>query len=318
MSPGVASFVVLGEALIDLFADKGVPLRSAEALHVAPGGAPANVAVALARLGAEVAFIGKVGADAFGERLTGLLAAEGVDTTHLLADQQAPTMLAVVAAPSPSEQDFVLYAGASALLTPSELPEATLASADAFSYGSVTLSTGSRDAALQAAHRVREAGGQVIFDVNLRPSLWESLDLARLQIENALATATVLKLNEAELAFLTGSSDPVQGARALLEAGPELCCVSLGVDGAAFATKAVSGHIPTFPVEVEDTTGSGDAFLAGLAYQLLSQEAEVRLTEANLRRAVTFANACGALAATRLGAMSALPTRDEVDDLVMK
>ncbi|UCH25773.1 MAG: hypothetical protein JSV66_17905, partial [Trueperaceae bacterium] len=189
-------------------------------------------------------------------------------------------------------------------------------SADVFIYGSVTLATGSREAALQAAHQVKEAGGQVVFDVNLRQSLWADLDTARHQIETALATADVVKLNEAELAFLTGSSDPVQGARALLEAGPELCCVSLGADGATFATGAASGHVPAFPVEVADTTGSGDAFVAGLAWELFSRGGSRRWTEAHLRRAVTFANACGALAATRLGAMSALPTRDEVAILV--
>ena len=125
----MARIVVLGEALVDVFAESGVSLRDAQTLHPRPGGAPANVAVALARLGADVGFIGKVGTDEYGSFLIDLLRKEGVDTTHFMADPRAPTMLAIVASPSPTEQQFVLYNGANALLNSEALPRAYIATA---------------------------------------------------------------------------------------------------------------------------------------------------------------------------------------------
>lgn len=309
--------VILGEALIDVFADKGVPLRAAKSLHPSPGGAPANVAVALARLGAKVGFIGKVGVDDYGAFLIDLLASEGVDTTHFMADPGGPTMLAIVAVPSPTEQHFILYNGANALLGPEDIPQSYVTSAKVFGYGSVTLASASRAAALQAARWAKEAGRYVVFDINLRPLLWPSLDMARQRIEEALATATVVKLNETELEFLTGQTDPARGSQKIVGQGLQLCCVSLGADGAYFNNGLASGHVPAFPVEVRDTTGSGDAFVAGLAYQLNKlSEPVTGLDEVSLRRIIAFANACGALAATQVGAMSASPTLREVEQLL--
>ena len=202
--------------------DKGMPLQAAKTLHPSPGGAPANVAVALARLGADVGFIGKVGVDDYGSFLINLLAGEGVDTTHFIADPHEPTMLAIVALPSPTEQQFILYNGASTLLSTEELSQAYITSANVFGYGSVTLAGESRAAALQAAQWARDAGNHVVFDVNLRPLLWPSLDIARQRMEEAVNTATIVKLNETELdqSFSPGSgkdwsSLPVKGSHTL-------------------------------------------------------------------------------------------------------
>ena len=309
--------ISLGEALIDVFAEPGVPLREAQALHPRPGGAPANVAVALARLGADVGFIGKVGDDAYGAFLIDLLAQEGVDVTHFCTDRRGPTMLALVSTPSPTEQQFTIYHGADDLLRPEELPRAYIESAAVFAYGSVTLTGQSRLAALQAAQWAREAGNHVIFDVNLRPLLWPDMEIARQRIQESVASATVVKLNEVELEFLTGTADPAPGSEQLLKGGIQLCCVSLGANGAYFNNGTASGHVPAFAVEVLDTTGSGDAFVAGLAYGLSALEEPVEnLDQATLHRMTSFANACGGLAATRVGAMSALPTHDAVERLL--
>ena len=309
--------VVLGEALIDVFAEKGVMLHEAKSLHPAPGGAPANVSVALARLGADVGFIGKVGFDDYGSFLIDLLTAEGVDTEHFMADPHAPTMLAIVAVPTPTEQHFILYNGANALLSTDELPQAYITGADIFIYGSVTLAEASRAAALQAAQWAGSAGKHVIFDVNLRPLLWPDLITARQWIEEALNSATIIKLNETELEFLTGTTDPAEGSRHLLERGVQLCCISLGAEGSYFNNGVAEGQVPTFQVEVQDTTGSGDAFVAGLAYQLSRvEQTVVSLNEATMRHMLTFANACGALASTQRGAMSASPSLAAVEQLL--
>jgi fructokinase len=313
----MAQIVVLGEALIDVFAEKGVALRAAKTLYPTPGGAPANVAVALARLGAEVGFIGKVGVDDYGAFLIELLAGEGVETSHFMADPHGPTMLAIVARRSPTEQQFILYNGANALLSPDQLSRAYITAAELFIYGSVTLANDSRFAAWQAAQWARAAGNLVMFDVNLRPLLWPDLAVARHRIEESIASAGVVKLNQTELEFLTGRNDPAQGSQRLVEQGVQLCCVSLGAAGAYFNNGSAQGHVPAFTVAVQDSTGSGDAFVAGLAYQLsrLSQPL-AGLDKASLSKIVAFANACGALAATQIGAMPALPTLAAVEQLL--
>ena len=311
------SIVVLGEALIDLFAEPGVPLKDAQTFRPLPGGAPANVAVALARLGADVGFIGKVGTDGFGSLLIDTLTREGVDTTWFTTDPHAPTMLALVAAPSPTQQDFVLYNGASALLSPDELPYEFIAGAQVFVYGSVTLASDSRAAAVSAARRARDAGQHVVFDVNLRPALWPDLEEARLCIQESLAVANLVKLNEAELEFLTGIGDPDLGSQRLLEHDVALCCVSLGSEGAYFCNGTAKGHVPACAVEIRDTTGCGDAFVAGLAFQLQNLDRPLAdLKVGDLSNMLAFANACGGLAATRIGAMSAAPTLADVEQLL--
>ena len=311
--------ICLGEALIDLFAGKGVPLRDLKPLQPSPGGAPANVAVALARLGVDVGFIGKVGDDEYGACLIDLLAGEGVDVTHFVTDPSAPTMLAVVAAPSPTEQHFAIYHGTDTLLSPEDLDRTYIQSARCLVFGSVTLADASGPAALQAARWAREAGQHVIFDVNLRPALWPDLQVARSSIGEGIAQATVLKVNEVELEFLTGTADPAAGSRALLDKGVQLCCVSLGAEGSYFNDGTVSGHVPAFHVEAADTTGSGDAFVAGLARGLSQQEQPIaQLSSDVLHQMLRFANACGAFAATCLGAMTALPVLSDVERLLQE
>ena len=306
--------IVLGEALVDLFAESGASLRTANALQPSPGGAPANVAVALGKLGADVGFIGKVGDDEFGNWLREYMASQGVDVTHLTPDSRAPTMLAVVAVPEPDHPQFILYNGANELLSPDDLPQQAITEADIFIYGSVTLSTRSADAALYAAQLANQSGAHVIFDVNLRPNLWADLDIALQKIRLSVQTATIVKANEAEVEFLTGTSDIEQGSRLIVENGVQLCCVSLGDKGAYFRTATQAGYVPAFKVQSMDATGSGDAFVAGLATQLQKKPGD--LSEKELYEITHFANACGALTTTKVGGMSGSPTHAEVQSLL--
>lgn len=310
--------ISLGEAVMDLFAQPaGVPLQEASSFVPAPGGAPANVAVALARLGQDVGFIGLVGDDPLGLLLTELLQAEGVDTTHFHRLAGSPTMLALVASASPHQQDFVIYRGAATKLRPADLDRAYIASAEVFLFSATILTEDSRDAAFQAVTWANAAGVLVIFDANLRPALWPNLEAARQGILEGLQGAAVCKLNESELAFLAETSDLARGSRWVLAQGPRLCVVTLGSKGAYFNTGRAEGYVPAFRVHEVDTTGCGDAFLAGLTVGLLETGLPVQtLDEASLHRLVRFANAVGALTATRQGAMAALPTRAAVGDFL--
>jgi fructokinase len=309
--------VCLGEALIDVFAETGVPLRDASTLSPSPGGAPANLTVALARLRADVGFIGKVGVDEYGSYLIDLLKQEGIDTTYFVAEPGAPTMLAIVATPSKETPQFILYNGANAMLRIEELPKNYITSANIFIYGSVTLSNTSRDAALQAAVWAKAAGNHVIFDVNLRSLIWPNLKTAKHWINKGVANATILKLNEEELEFLTGEKDPEAGSDKLLQQSIQLCCVSLGSKGVFFNNGTFKKHVPAFAVKVVNTTGCGDAFVGGLAYGLNAEkDAILNLSEKSLTQMIRFANACGALAATKVDAMSGLSGLDEVKSLL--
>ena len=312
--------ISLGEALIDFFGRPvGATLGEATSFIPAPGGAPANVAVALARLGVDVGFIGAVGDDPFGDLLIDLLRREGVDTTHLQKISDDPTMIAFVATASPLDQDFTIYRGADTKLEVEDLDRSYIASAKALLYGSVTLSGGSRDAALQAVRWANEENVLVVYDANLRPVLWTDMEAAREGILKGLEGVDVCKLNETELELLAGTGDLAEGSRRMLEKGPKLCLITLGAEGTYFNNGRSEGHVPGFSVEAVDTTGCGDAFCAGLITRLLeSGEAVDSLKRSDLFEIVRFANAVSAISATRTGAMAALPRRDEVDDFLQE
>lgn len=310
--------ISLGEVLFDLFAaPAGTTLGAARTFTPAPGGAPANVAVGLARLGIDTGFVGRVGDDSLGARLVDLLREEGVDTAHCLPVAGGQTTIALVATSSPADQDFVLFRGADTLLRPEHLDRDYLAGARVFTYGSVTLSAGARDAALQAARWAREYGVLVAFDANYRPGVWPGAAAARDAIVEALRCADIAKLNEVELQLLSGTDDVQAGSRRILDLGVRLCLVTLGVDGAWFDDGRVSGSVSGFDAEVVDTTGCGDAFLAAFLAGLVAEPHTLdELDRGAFLRLVEAANAAGALNAARHGAITGLPTRAEVDTLL--
>ena len=307
--------ISLGEVLIDLFGRPvGVSLKEATSFIAAPGGAPANVAVALARLGVDVGFMGAVGDDPFGERLSTLLEKEGVDLTHFQKVPEAPTMIAFVAAASPEDQDFTIYRGADSKLVVGRSERSYIGSAKALIYGSVTLSGEGRNAALQAARWANEEGVLVLYDANLRPALWPGMEAAREGILEGLNGVDVCKVNEIEMELLAGTQELAEGSLRILALGPKLCLVTLGAGGAYFNSGGFRGYVPAFPIDAVDTTGCGDAFCAGLIARLFERAQSLdSLTEPDLFDMVRFANAVSACCGTRTGAMAALPRRDQVE-----
>ena len=315
--PDVISF---GEVLIDLFGRPvGVSLKEATSFIPAPGGAPANVAVALARLGVDVGFIGGVGDDPFGRLLIDLLRREGVDVTYLQTISDAPTMIAFVATASPVDQDFTIYRGADTKLVAERLDRSYIASAKALLYGSVTLSGDSREAAFEVVRWANDEKVLVVYDANLRPVLWPDLANAREGILTGLEGVDVCKVNETEMELLAGTADLAEGSRWILGEGPRLCLVTLGAQGTYFNNGRAEGHVPAFSIDAVDTTGCGDAFCAGLMTCLLeSGEAVDSLKSSDLFEIVRFANAVSAISGTRTGAMAALPRRDEVESFLQE
>ncbi len=305
----------LGELLIDFVPDRtGVTLGEAERFLKAAGGAPANVAVGLARLGVDAGFVGKVGDDPFGRWLAGILKGEGVDVAQLRFDAGARTALAFVSLTAEGERDFMFYRHPSAdqLHRPDEIDLDAVAAADILHHGSISLiQEPSRSATLAAVEAARAAGRLVSYDPNLRMPLWPSADAAREGILSAWRSAHVIKISDDELEFLTGSRE-LEAARTLLHDDLRLLTVTLGADGVAWFADGRSGRTPGFRVQVADTTGAGDAFVAGLL-AALQADPDLPTDPSALDVALRRANAYAALTTTAPGAIPALPTREALE-----
>lgn len=312
--------VTLGELLIDMIpAETGKRLTEVSSFIPKPGGAPANVAVAAARLGASTAFIGKVGQDFFGEMLRDVLQRERVDTRSLSFDPDARTTLALIAQPTKDNNEYIFYRnpGADQRLRPDELDRELLSATRALHVGSISLTDEpSRSATFEAVRLAKAARALISFDVNYRPALWRSPAEALTQIAAMLPNADVLKVNESELELLTGTQDVEKGSAVLTARGSKLIVVTLGAQGSYFRSAQTNGYVKAFQVDAIDSTGCGDSFMGALLSQLVKHG--IQNLDAHLQTALQYANAAGAITASRRGAIPALPTAAEVEDFLRK
>lgn len=304
---GIVSF---GELLIDFVSlETGVSVGDASGFEKKPGGAPANVAVAVAKLGQPSAFLGQVGDDPFGHYLEGVLRAEGVNTEGLRFSGAARTALAFVSLRADGERSFVFYRQPSAdmLMTPDDVALNIIDGQDVFHYGSITLiSEPSRSATLAGVNYARERGLLISYDPNLRLSLWSDEQTARAGLLSGLPYADLVKVSDEELEFLTGGHDVAP----LWREGMRMIVVTHGADGATLYTRDAEYSAPGFRVNAVDTTGAGDGFVAGLLVGLLERGVE---NSAALPEILRFACAVGAITTTARGAIPALPTRAQVE-----
>ena len=311
----MGKIVALGEVVSDIYRGEG----SSEVelpFTARPGGAPANVAVAAARLGSEAAFVGSVGEDLFGDLILRTLEAEGVDTSAVRrCEPPTRTSIAFVEI-SGGERSFTFYRSdpaADELLSAEDVSEEALSWASFVNFGSIPLI---KDPARSAIHRAVELAEKldvpVAFDVNFRKHLWESAEAAREVVNPLFDRSQIVKLSDDEISPLLGTQRAEEAARILLDRGVALVFVSLGSKGAFYATKDFEGEVPSFEVEALDPTGAGDAFLAAALVRLSEGEWD----EETVRKAARSGTAAGAIACTDYGAMRALPTKDELDRLV--
>ena len=311
----MAEVVCVGDLLIDFVpTETGTGLADAPAFVKAPGGAAANVAVGLARLGVKSAFIGMVGDDPFGHFLADTLRATGVDTGPLRFTTKARTALAFVSLRADGEREFMFYRHPSAdmMFTPAEVDTAAIAAAKVLHFDSISLaSENPRACTLFAADQARAAGHLITYDVNLRLPLWPDAATAKAGILTGLAKAQVVKLSDDELEFMTGRRDN-DAVRTLWHDGLKLVTLSRGSAGSCWFTATEQRDVPTYKVQAVDTTGAGDGFMAGLIAGLL-REPDAFADPARLDRICRFANAVGALTTLERGAIPALPTRDAVE-----
>jgi len=305
----------LGEALIDFVATDVGPLRRAPGFVKAAGGAPANVAVAAAKLGLRSGFMGAVGRDEFGYFLRDTLAAAGVDVRGLCLSEEGGTPLAFVSLRKDAQRDFLFYwtDTADQRIDVRDLPVSLARSSRAFHYGSISLIHPAMRKATQECLRAAKRARDVFIscDPNVRLGLWPAAKQARKTILDAIAPAHLVKINDDELGFLVGRRSLSAGMRALTEYTDAGILVTLGGRGAAYRWKGSEGVVPGFRVASIDSTGAGDGFVAGfLARMLASAGDPMKLREAppDLEEWIRYANAVGALATTKRGAIPSFPS----------
>ncbi|WP_164418131.1 5-dehydro-2-deoxygluconokinase [Streptomyces salinarius] len=307
--------ITMGRIGVDLYPlQTGVPLAEVETFGKFLGGSASNVAVAAARLGRTAAVITRTGDDPFGGYLHGALKEFGVDDRWVTPVAAYPTPVTFCEIFPPDDFPLYFYRRPKAPdleIHPEELDLDAVRAASIFWMTGTGLSEEpSRTATLAAlAHRAKS--GTTVFDLDWRPMFWSDPDQARPHYAEALAHATVAVGNLDECEIATGVREPRACAEALLAAGVELAVVKQGPKGVlAVHRDGRSAEVPPVPVEVVNGLGAGDAFGGSLCHGLLSGW--------ELERIMRYANAAGALVASRLACSSAMPTEAEVDDLLAR
>lgn len=305
----------LGELLID-FTPAGKTAAGIPIFEQNPGGAPANVAVQAARLGVSAGFVGKVGDDMFGRFLKDVLDGEGVDTENLRFSRDAATSLAFVQLSPTGDRDFSFYRdpGADTQITFEEVGKAALEHARVLCFGSLLLTAEPGRSAVPALVRyARSHGALTAYDPNWRAPLWKDREQGVAAMKSLLPLADIVKASEEELEMLTGCAEIESGAKALLAMGVRALVVTQGPKGCALCTADGVVRIPTYDTKVVDTTGSGDSFFGAFLTRVMRTGKSVgEITAEEWREAADFANAAGAVCATKKGAIPALADEAEI------
>ncbi|MCD6562992.1 MAG: sugar kinase [Thermoproteales archaeon] len=309
--------IAIGEILIDF-----IPTEIGDYIKVNKfiknfGGAPFNYAIALSRLGHKVGAICSVGRDQFGNFLIKTLSEEKVDTSHVIIKNSRTTLAFIIRLPG-GERKFFFYRKpwvetADTLLSPNDIDEKYISNAKIIHVSGVGLSHDpSRGAILKALRVAKENDILVSFDPNIRLDIWDSYNEMVKIYDKVFKISDIILLSLDETRILFNSSDPVKVAKRILKMyNPKYLAIKLGPKGAYVRSDDGFEIIrEPFPVKVVDTTGAGDAWAAGFEAMLLEGK--------KLEEAVIVANAVASLKITRIGAITALPTRKEICSFLRK
>jgi ribokinase len=300
----MSDILVIGSLNADLvvrsprFPEPGETISGSD-LQIIPGGKGANQAVAAARQGANVAMIGRVGNDSFGPFLTENLKSNHVDASHVITNDSA-SGTAIIIVDADGQNSIVLSPGANGSVSPADVEHASLLNPRLLLLQlEIPIPT-----VLQAAQYAKANDIRVI----LNPAPAQSIP------HELIALADFIIPNETELGLLTGHevhdiASVEEAAKILLKQGAKNVIVTLGRNGALIVSGGKSIHIPSFKVDIVDTTAAGDAFIGGLASRLLDSDVD-------LQQAVRYACACGAFAVTKFGAQPSLPTKEEIENFL--
>lgn len=309
----------LGELLVD-FTENGMSEQGNPLLEANPGGAPCNVLSMLQNLGKRTAFIGKVGADAFGQMLIQTVKEQGIDTENLVTDEEVHTTLAFVHTAEDGDRSFSFYRnpGADMMLKWDEVKQEILADTKIFHFGTLSMTDEGIEAVTKkAVQKAKEMGAIISFDPNLRPPLWSNLEDAKSRMWYGISQCDILKISDDEIEFLTGTDDIDKGVRIIMEhSHPSLICATMGKHGskAYYNGKTVFGE-PFLREDTIETTGAGDTFMACVINSVLENGID-SLTDKDLQDMLEFANAASSIITTRKGALKVMPKKNEIIEVI--
>jgi fructokinase len=311
---GVVSF---GEALVDFLPDRRGRLRDCKEFAVHSGGAPSNVAVGLARLGVPTAFCGVLGDDEFGQWLQLQLSSEGIDA-RLRFTHEAPTGIWFIALDEQGNRSFFTPTGAASadkLLADPDVARAPIAEARWLHTGtSAHVRPEGRTSLIKALEKARASGTRTCCDPNVRVRLWSDLGELRALCDKAFPLCDLVKISEDETELCTGTKTPEEAAEYLINKGVQLACITLAERGVLARRGNDVLRVPAPEVDVVDTTGAGDGFVAGLLSKLSGPEMKsiAELSLAELESALKFGCLIGSRVCTQVGAVAALPRASDL------
>lgn len=312
--------VTIGECLIDFTpSEQGGSLAEVAGFTKNAGGAPANVAAVVAKLGQHAALLSQVGQDAFGDFLIKTMEMAGIDTTYIAQTTEGETSLAFVSLTDDGNRDFLFYRrnAADLLYRKEQLPKDLLTAGDILHFCSVNLV----ESAMKHAHealieQANDAGCLVSFDPNVRLPLWHDADACRSAILEFLPKAHIVKLSDEELVFLTHITDEQQAIDALFQDKVQVLFVTHGAEGASLYTKQMRVKVSANIVQAIDTTGAGDAFIGAVLSILLEKNITPKtleqFCESQTKSLLSFANQYAGASTKKHGAIASYLTKDEL------
>ncbi|RKL67028.1 carbohydrate kinase [Salipaludibacillus neizhouensis] len=310
--------ICMGELIIDFFCtDVGIDLTKGKNFEKQAGGAPANVCATVVKLGGTSMFSGKVGKDPFGYFLKNKLDEINVDTSMLVLDEQHPTTLAFVSLMENGERDFVFNRGADAHLSENELDKDKLKMASILHFGSATalLEGAFQSTYLNTIKSANRDGQFISFDPNYRGDLWKGRESTFVDLcKEGVALADFVKVSDEELRMISGMDDTDGGVQVLHQLGAKIVAVTLGKNGTLISNGKHQETITSIEVSSVDSTGAGDAFVGAMLFQLSKEEEPKKVLEdfEQLKKITMISNKVGALVCTKIGAISAIPSMEEV------
>ena len=311
--------VYTGEALIDF-----IPVTDTDgqvAYRPSPGGSPYNSAIAAARLGAPVSFLARIATDFFGDQLVDRLDDNRVDTSRIVRSD-LPTTLAFVKKNERGEARYAFYASGSAdrALSHADL-SALPTEAEVIAFGSISLIADPVSASILDLVEREQTRRVISFDPNVRPVLVADASDYRARLDRGISAATILKVSDEDLSWITGHANLERGARELRSRGPELVVVTAGDAGAFALTSEGIARTEALPTSVVDTIGAGDSFHGGMLvwlrhHGLLSRTGIASLNQERATEMLRFAAAVASIACSRPGADP--PRMDELGELALR
>lgn len=309
----------IGELLIDL-GQHGISENGSVIYEANPGGAPCNVLAMATKLGCKTAFIGKVGKDAFGDKLKKTIDEIGIDSAGLKIDDDVHTTLAIVSTDEAGDRSFSFYRepGADMMLTADEVNTDIIKNSKIFHFGTLSMThDGVFDATVKAIDAAVEANCIISFDPNLRKPLWKDLDKAKEKMLFGCSKCNILKIEDDELTFMTGRNTE-DGIAYLKEkfSNIDLILLTAGSKGCtAYFDDMVIPMGAYLQKATIDTTGAGDTFF-GSCLSFLSKWDKESLGKEQIIMMLQFASAAASIITTRKGTLCVMPSREEVTDFI--